>query len=116
MPITVRKASVTLNGSGAGTVDTDDLNGFMHLLTIDYTDTDGNTDVVFSLVDPPLTFLTITNSNTDATILPRFSVVTTANAAITDGFDRVPIRGKIRMTVSGGTAAGTVAVTYFIEG
>lgn len=72
------------------------------------------TDTTIAYADRGGNILAVANSATDALIAPRQSLVTNANAAITNSHDRFAVNGKLSVSVAGCDAL-TDAVTAYIR-
>lgn len=101
--IDIYKITVVSNTAGAGvatgnTTLPQQVNGFLEWVYIDHDAADAATaDTTITCEgNVSQTLLVQTNSATDGMFYPRASIVTTANAAITDGSAKIAVCGQLK--------------------
>lgn len=121
MEIRSTRASITTTGSAGsatGTGSTDVLHGFLLDVYVDYdASAPGTTTVAIAYDEPDLgSVLSVGAGNTDARYAPRQTAHTTAGAVTDpDGYDRLPLNGKLAITVAASNAltdAVVVTIRY----
>lgn len=111
IPVTVTGAA----GSATGTANSQEpVNGRLLAVNVDYTTQPATCDVTIKALSPDLTFLTLTNANTDAWFYPRVVIDDTAGADAAGNYDAVPIHGYVNVAVAGGDP-GSVEVVLLVE-
>jgi len=110
----------TTNGSGAATATTAVL-PYCRLVAIEWLDGDlaDGVDAVFKVTGRASgidrTILTLTDANADAFYNVTNAVVSTAGAAVTDGWAHPIIDGKVTVTVADGGSVKTGGAILFLE-
>lgn len=120
MEICTEVLTVTIagsDGSATGAATTGPLYGF--LLDIHHnhvTNAAATTDVVWTHGSPAFTFLTASDSVTDARFVPRDTVQTAAGATSDpDGYDRIPLTGPITATIAQANAGSLIATIRYLR-
>lgn len=118
MGIDVYSVAITTTGSagsatGSGTIDIAKP-GWCEWVYLDFhASAAATTDVTIALSNPTGgNLLATTNTVTDARFYPRASVVTPANAAITDGYDKIALTGDLAVSVAQADALAPCVTVY----
>jgi hypothetical protein len=115
MTVQVKQITVTLTGATGSAVSGIPFNGLLRAVHINYVDiAAATTDVTIKCLNPDLTLLAITDSNTDAWYYPRITVDTTGGVDIAGSYDLLPIFGTIEVSVAQADA-GSVIVTLLYD-
>lgn len=119
--VTVGVTTTGAAGSGAGNADSDSFVGEIHSIRVNHdANAPATTDITITDKRTGTTIWTLNNSNTDVTIAPRLTAVTSANAAIlsaeANGLHPVPyaVDQGINVAVAGGNSiTNHVVVTAY---
>lgn len=114
------KIEVVVDGTTGAAVSATPINGRLLAVHVAYASgTNATTDVVIATEAhgglPAQPILTLTNNATSGWYYPRATVVSTAAAAITNGFDALPLAGYVGVDVAQSTDTKTIAVTLVYE-
>ena len=105
------------NGSATGSATSNAMHGFLLDIALDHvTNAAATTDVTIAHVAPAFTILTSTDSATDARFIPRDTVQTAAGATSDpDGYDRVPLSGKVTVSLAQAYAGSLIATFRYLR-
>jgi len=103
--IATETVSVTTTGSAGtatGSAVSGELNGFLLDIYLDFhASAPATTDTTIAHTEPTMgNILVVSNSATDALITPRAKAVDSANAAITNSHDKVPLDGTVTISLA----------------
>lgn len=119
--IDVIKVNLTADASGDASHTTVPFNGLLCAIYCLFGTAAAGTDTTIKTLDPDSNLLALTDSNTDAWYLPRENTHSTAGAARlyaaagTNVADRIPIVGRIQVTIAQAGNGGTATFYIFVE-
>ncbi len=105
------------DGSATGSATSGVLIGFLLDISLDHvTNAAATTDTTVAHVSPAFNILVATDTATDARYVPRDTVQTTAGATTDpDGYDRIPLSGKVTVSVAQANAGSLVATIRYLR-
>lgn len=123
MSIGKHTITVLLNGSGAGSEQSEDARGealpivgVILAVHLDYDSTGSGTDVTLTSGTPSQALLSVANNNTDGWYYPRTPLHQASDGAVIAGaYAPVFVNDALTLTIAGGTAAGIVTATILVH-